>query len=95
MALNGANKSAAVQVSVGTSATLLSAGRPTGGVIYFENQSSTDIYIGTSAVTTSAGKLLRAKSSTVLDSYSDSISTDAWYGIVASGTANLLVQETY
>jgi len=95
MALNGTTKNAVVAATVTATAAVVCAGRPTGGVVTFQNQSASDIYIGDSSVSTSAGYLLRAKSSTILDSFTDSISTDPWYAVVASGSVTLIVLSTY
>lgn len=95
MAMNGANKAPTRAVTITTTQTELSAGSPTGGSRTIQNVSASDIYIGPTGVTTSNGIKLLAATSTVIQSFTDTISQDAWYGIVASGTAEVRILETY
>lgn len=95
MAANGTNKKAAAVIALNSStATSLSAGRPTGGVIMFQNRSAINITIWNANVTYANGILLLAATDTSISSHTDSITQDAWYGISESGTPNIHVFET-
>lgn len=81
-------KSAPAAVSVTTTATpLLAAGAATKRVEIFNNSTDTTLYIGKSAAVTAANGLPVFP----LSGYDDDGTTDAWYGIVASGTADVRV----
>lgn len=89
----GASSSiATAQVSVTGSATLIAAARSTRvSVMVTQLASGTDIYIGASGVATNTGTLLpgiKGASITIP-------TTAAIYGIVASGSANVSVIESY
>lgn len=96
MPMNGTTKKDANVIALNAStATPLSLGRPTNGVITFQNQSASNIRIWNANVTTSNGILLLAATATAIQSWSDSATYDAWYGIAETGTPNLHVFETY
>ena len=71
-------------ISVTSSATLIVAAATTRRGLVIQNNSSDDVYIGASGVSTTTGVKLAAGASVV-----DNASSAAWYGIVASGTANV------
>ena len=77
-------------VTVTTDATLLIAARTNRKALIIQNNSAGDIYIGGSGITTSTGLKLAAGAT-----FSDYVTSAAWYGIVASSTANVRVIEVY
>lgn len=87
----GPGNLATAQVSVGTTAGLIAAGRTARQTVTVVNTSTTDIYIGGSGVTTSSGLLLPGvKGASLTLAF-----TGALYGVVASGTATVTEAETY
>ncbi|MHA1827079.1 MAG: hypothetical protein ACTSX6_00375 [Candidatus Heimdallarchaeaceae archaeon] len=72
-------------VSVGSSPTIIRSSNSARRSLIIQNNSTVDVYIGTdSSVTTSNGlKLLPDTSISITDSTTD------WYGVVASGTADV------
>lgn len=71
-----------------TTADLLLAANTSRKVAIIQNAGTVDCFIGPSGVTTSSGLSLTAGASFV-----DAHSTSAWYGITASGTADIRVCE--
>lgn len=77
-------------VTVTDSATLIIAARTGRKALIILNNSAGDVYIGGTGVTTTNGFKL-----TTGQSFSDYATGAAWYGIVASSTANMRVIEVY
>lgn len=71
-----------------TSADLLLAANSNRVVATIQNAGTVRVYLGPSGVTTSSGLVLEPG-----DTMVDEHSTSAWYGITASGTADLRVCE--
>lgn len=69
-----------------SSASQIVAADVTRKSVFIQNVGSVDVYLGASGVTTSTGILLAAGASCT-----DRESTDAWYAVTASGTADLRV----
>lgn len=66
--------------------TLLATANPSRGAILLQNVGSVDVYLGDVNVTTGTGLQLAAG-----QTYSDDRTTQAWYGVVASGTSDVRV----
>lgn len=84
------NMTAPRAVTVGTTATLITAAAPSQtrtSVTIYNNGAST-VYLGTSGVTAAAGLPLPAG-----QSMEDDVSLGAWYGITSSGTVEVRVVE--
>lgn len=71
-----------------TSASVVLAANSSRVTAMIQNVGTVDVYLGPSGVTTSTGLLLEAGAT-----LTDDLSTSAWYGITASGTADLRVCE--
>lgn len=71
-----------------TTADLLLASNTDRLIAIIQNAGTVRVYLGPSGVTTSSGLVLDPG-----DSMTDEYSTSAWYGITASGTADLRVCE--
>lgn len=82
------SKSTVAAVSVGTSATPIIASNAARKALYIVNNGTVPVYLGNSGVATTTGLPLLAAGSVT-----DVVTTDAWYGIVASGTADVRVVE--
>ncbi|MHB8409828.1 MAG: hypothetical protein ACYDHY_17375 [Acidiferrobacterales bacterium] len=83
--MSKSNKSAPVTVSVTTAATLILAANGSRVVANIANVSTQTVYLGRdNTVTTANGWPLGAGSN-----MEDRETTDAWYGIVAVGTADV------
>jgi hypothetical protein len=82
---------ATAQATVGSTATLIVAQRTGRDTVVVENTGTTAVYIGNSSVTTSNGLLLPGVvgASVALET------TDAVYGIVASGTQVVCAVENF
>jgi len=76
-------------VTVATTATLLQAENSARCKLVIANNSTAPIYVGGASVTTATGIPIAAGASLV-----DDASEDAWYAIVAVGTADVRVEET-
>lgn len=83
--------SSATAVSVATTATLLCNARTTRTGLQIINNSTTVVYIGSSAVTTATGAVLAGAVGAVLNVPVRS----ALYAIVASGTADVRVLDIF
>ena len=90
----GQNATEPVVISIGTTATLISAANGTKRKVTMQHMGTTDIFLGKVAVTTTTGIGLKGgtvandlKGQTAVAKHGDDI-----YGIVTSGTANLRVQ---
>lgn len=88
------------QVTITTAPTLLAAAksRDQRALIYVDNHSGVPIFFsigtGSSAVTTLTGRRLNSSERVMIyNTQIDSEATGALYGIVASGTADVLVTE--
>jgi hypothetical protein len=82
------SKTTAAAVSIGTTATsILAANTGRRGLIFYNNGSAT-VYLGGTGVTVAGGIPLAAGAS-----FSDTLTTDAWSGIVSTGTVDLRVIE--
>lgn len=79
------------QATIGTTATLIVAQRSGRDTVVVENTGTTAVYIGNSAVTTSNGLLLPG----VVGASIALETTDAVYGIVASGTQVVCAVENF
>lgn len=79
---------APVSVSATTTATLLLAANTSRSTATFVNVGAADVYLGTAAVTAAAGIKVPVGSS-----LRDVSTVAAWYGITASGTADVRVVE--
>lgn len=77
-------------VTVDTDPTLVVAARADRKALIIQNNSSATIYIGPSDVATTTGLALAANSS-----FSDYVTSAAWYAIVAADTADVRVIEVY
>ena len=78
-------------VTVGTSATLIRAAKPSRKSLFIQNVSTQDVYIGyTSAVTTATG--IKVAPSAGLE---DDLYTGTVYGIVAASTSDVRFAEVY
>lgn len=91
--------SAGVRKTITTAATLLapSRSRAQRAALDIDNDSAVTIYvgIGNAAVTTTTGRpLLPGESMAIVNTAHDSQATYAVYGIVATGTASVLVSES-
>jgi hypothetical protein len=79
------------QATVGTTATLIVAQRTGRDTVVVENTGTTDVYIGNSTVSTTTGLLLPG----VIGASVALETTDAVYGIVASGTQKVCAVENF
>ena len=86
---------APVAISVGTSATVVSAANNNRTSLLVQNLSTADVYVGeTSGLTTANGILLKPNERLVLTRVSpETFYYGAIYGRVASGTADVRVWE--
>lgn len=82
---------AASQVTVATTATLISASRPGGDSVTIQNLGTTAVYIGAANVTTANGFPIPGVAGSSL---TFPATTDV-YGIVASGTQAVAVLSTF
>lgn len=88
ISLPSGTKSPPVSVTVTTSATLLAAGNTGRRQCMLQNVGTQDVWLGSdNTVTVSTGVLLAAGGGIL----TDTMSPDAWYGIVASGTSDVRV----
>lgn len=79
------------QATVGTTATLIIAGRPGRKEVTLVNHGTTDVYFGAAGVSTSTGSLLTGTKGAGI-----TIATEAAiYGIVGSGTQAVSAIETF
>lgn len=87
----GGSSIATGQITVASTATLISAQRTDRKGIVVINNGTSDVFVGSSGVTTSNGLLLLGVkgASIVMET------TAAVYGIVASGTSNVTYMEIY
>jgi hypothetical protein len=88
VAVGASGSTAFTDPAPGTSATLVLAANADRKVAVIQNAGTVDCYIGPSGVTTSTGLELVAGAAFV-----DDASVSAWYGITASGTADVRVCE--
>lgn len=79
------------QAAVGTTATLIVAQRSGRDTVVIENTGTTDVYLGNASVTTSNGLLLPGTVGAAVSLET----TDAVYGIVASGTQKVCAVENF
>jgi len=75
-------------ISVTTAATSIIAANTARKGLIITNNGTVPVYLGIAGVTTANGIPLPAGAS-----LTDDVTTDAWYGIVASGTADVRVVE--
>jgi hypothetical protein len=76
---------------VATTATLIVAQRSGRDTVVVENTGTTDVYLGNSTVTTTSGLLLPG----VIGASVAIETTDAVYGVVASGTQKVCAVENF
>jgi hypothetical protein len=79
------------QATVGSTATLIVAQRSGRDTVVVENTGTTDVYLGNSTVTTTSGLLLPG----VIGASVAIETTDAVYGVVASGTQKVCAVENF
>jgi hypothetical protein len=79
------------QATVATTATLIVAQRSGRDTVVVENTGTTDVYLGNSTVTTTSGLLLPG----VIGASVAIETTDAVYGVVASGTQKVCAVENF